>query len=43
MVIDYIILLIYALAMVAIALYTKKPNDTILYEAFDKSFEGEIQ
>ena len=28
---------------VAVSLLTKKPNDEILYEAFDKSFEGEIK
>lgn len=28
---------------VIVSLFTKKPNDTILSEAFDKSFEGEIQ
>ncbi len=28
---------------VAVSLLTKKPNDEVLYEAFDKSFEGEIK
>ncbi len=28
---------------VAVSLLTRKPNDEILYEAFDKSFEGEIK
>ena len=38
-----VICMLFSLVItVAVSLLTKKPNDEILYEAFDKSFEGEI-
>lgn len=41
--IGVICMMVSLLITVIVSLFTKKPNDTILYEAFDKSFVGEIQ
>lgn len=39
-----VICMLFSLVItVAVSLLTKKPNDEVLYEAFDKSFEGEIK
>lgn len=39
-----VICMIFSLIVtVAVSLFTKKPDDTILQEAFEKSFDGEIQ
>lgn len=39
-----VICMLFSLVItVAVSLLTKKPDDEVLYEAFDKSFEGEIK
>jgi hypothetical protein len=39
-----VICMVFSLIItVIVSLLTKKPDDAILYEAFDKSFEGEIK
>lgn len=41
--IGVICMLFSLIITVAVSLLTKKPDDEVLYEAFDKSFEGEIK